>query len=83
MCVLGEGKQLAGRGRSGVAGGGGGQTVPRRENLEQFPMTESSAWASVINSYSLTWTVLTGEASYRGGGTAHLPMAPLSVHGMT
>ncbi len=25
-----------------------------RENLEQFPTTESWAWASVINSYSLT-----------------------------
>ncbi len=29
----------------------------RREDLEQFPTTESLAWASVINSYSLLFTL--------------------------
>jgi hypothetical protein len=42
---LGEGKQLAGRGWSAVAGGGGrrgeGRQYTGRENLEQIPTTES------------------------------------------
>ncbi len=54
---LGEGKQLAGGGWSAVAGGGGRRGEARqytgRENLEQFPTTESWAWASVINLYSM------------------------------
>ncbi len=37
---LGEGGQLAGWGRSAVAGGGGGRQYTGRENLEQFSTTE-------------------------------------------
>jgi hypothetical protein len=38
---LGEGEQLAGGGRSAVAGVGGNRQYTGRENLEQFSTTES------------------------------------------
>jgi hypothetical protein len=53
-----------GRGNSWRAGevssskGWGGGQYTGRENLEQFPTTESLAWASVNNSYSLICTFL-------------------------
>ncbi len=54
VCRGGEGKQLAGGGWSAVVGGGGGRQYTY---LEQFSTTESWAWASVYNSYSLVCTV--------------------------
>jgi hypothetical protein len=52
--VWGRGNSWQAGGRSAVAGGWGGRQYTGRENLEQFRTTESQAWASVNNSYSLS-----------------------------
>ncbi len=53
LSLCGGGETAGRQGWSAVAWGGGRQTVHRETESGQFRTTESYAWASVNNSYSL------------------------------